>query len=140
MNLTVKRQPAVEHAIPGELYIDGRFAYFTLERVQVAIPAGRYPVVLTVSQRAMDGQLWTPDPDHRLPLIDNVPNRSGIRIHALNEAYQSDGCIGVGMHQMGITIRQSRAALTTLVSILAIAREPVWLTVEAPAAERALSA
>lgn len=133
MILTVKRQPAVEQAIPGEFYIDGRFAYYTLERQGVEIPPGRYRVRLTVSGRAERGTLWTPDPEFRLPLIENVTGRSGIRVHSLNEAWQSDGCIGIGMHQMGVTIRQSRTALTTFVGILSATTEPVWLTVEAPA-------
>lgn len=139
MDLLLKRQVAVEHAIPGELYIDGRFAYFTLERVQVAIVPGRYRVLLTVSQRAIDGQLWTPDPQHRLPLIADVPGRSGIRVHALNEASESDGCIGIGMHQMGATIRQSRAALSTFIDMLKTHGE-AWLTIQPATTERTLRA
>lgn len=87
---------------------------FTLEREAVLIPAATYLVTLTVSQRALRGELWTPLPDGRLPDVHAVPHRSGIRIHALNESKQSQGCIGVGRAHTATTITQSRAALTDL--------------------------
>lgn len=133
MELRLQRQPAMDGALPGDLSIDGTWAYFTMERAAVAIALGRYRVRLTVSTRATIGQLWSPDPDDRLPLIENVPGRAGLRFHALNEAAESDGCIGVGQQRMGVTIRRSRPALFDFMAKLSSAEkahEEVWLTIE----------
>ena len=53
---------------------------------KTAIPEGTYEVKLTHSPRFKK----------ILPEILNVPNFSGIRIHSLNKAEESEGCIGVG--------------------------------------------
>jgi hypothetical protein len=80
----------------GELYINEKYVTDTLEdRVRpegekvygkTAIPEGTYEVKLTHSPRFKK----------ILPEILNVPNFSGIRIHSLNKAEESEGCIGVG--------------------------------------------
>lgn len=143
MELLLQRQPAIDGALPGDLSIDGVWAYFTMERAAVAIASGRYRVRLTVSTRAMIGQLWSPDPDDRLPLIENVSGRSGLRFHALNEAAESDGCIGVGQQRMGVTIRRSRPALFDFMATLAAAEkahEEIWLTIENAKREAPLKA
>lgn len=135
MEITLHRHDATDGAIFGELFLQGRFAYFTLERQAVAIPIGRYPVRLTHSQRAELGTLWTPDPEHRLPLIEDVPGRSGIRFHALNLASQSDGCIGVGYEHAIDTMSHSRQALTDLIGQIDQAEkadEPIALIIESP--------
>lgn len=119
MMLTVQRAPVVGGVLPGTLSIDGAFFGFTAENAAKAIPAGRYTIQLTPSDRAEEGALWTPDPDYRLPLLLNVPGRSGIRIHALNEATtQSEGCIGVGQTFTGSWLGRSQAALASLMDLL----------------------
>lgn len=50
------------------------------------IPAGRYNVVQTYSPRFKTN----------LYLVENVPNRSGIRFHSANFARQLNGCISLG--------------------------------------------
>lgn len=139
MELLVKRAPAVDSAIIGDLYLDGVYAYKTLEHAGREIPAGRYAIALTVSQRATEGELWSPDPRFRLPLVRNVPGRSGIRLHAANEARELDGCLGVGLTQMGVTIRQSRIAVTQLMARLAKDRAS-WLTIQDPSTVQELKA
>lgn len=130
MELLLQRQRALDGALPGDLSIDGVWTYYTLERAAVAIAPGRYPVQLTVSERATIGQLWSPDADHRLPLIEHVAGRSGLRVHALNEAAESDGCVGLGLRRMGTTIRQSRDAVRGFMARLDATSDPVWLTIE----------
>jgi hypothetical protein len=61
-----------------------------------AIPAGRYRVVLTVSDRAARGSLWSPRPDHKLPLLPDVHGFEGIRIHSGTTDRDTEGCILVG--------------------------------------------
>lgn len=132
MRIELRRAPVVDKALPGELFIDGARFSWTLENAAKAIPAGRYPVSLTESQRVQDGQLWTPDTHFRLPLVNNVPGRSGIRFHSLNEYHESDGCIGVGENLTGAWLGRSRAALTRFLPLIDVAQrghEAIWLTV-----------
>ena len=55
----------------------------TLENADFIIPEGKYPVVLTMSPKF--GKV--------LPLLENVPGRSGIRIHTGTKPEHSKGCI-----------------------------------------------
>lgn len=55
----------------------------TLENLPVMIPALVYPVAVTMSPRF--GKL--------LPLLRNVPGRSGIRIHGGTKPEHSQGCV-----------------------------------------------
>ena len=96
MELKLNRIFLGSSATIGELYVDGEHIADTLEdRVRpegekvygkTAISEGTYEVKLTYSPRFKK----------ILPEILNVPNFSGIRIHSLNKAEESEGCIGVG--------------------------------------------
>ena len=86
------RQAPQGKAIHGTLYYcqDGGLnkvflvhAASTLENVQYAIPALIYRVAVTMSPRF--GKL--------LPILYNVPNRTGIRIHGGIKPEHSRGCI-----------------------------------------------
>ena len=57
--------------------------YETLENADFIIPAGRYRVSLT----------WSPKFKKLLPLIEDVPNREGIRIHTGSIPEHSTGCV-----------------------------------------------
>jgi len=57
--------------------------YNTLENADYIIPAGNYPVSLT----------WSPKFKKLLPLIENVPDREGIRIHTGTVPEHSTGCV-----------------------------------------------
>lgn len=109
----VQRSPAVGTGVPGVLTLGDGWQCYTLERLSTLIPVGVYPVTLTVSSRATQGLLWSPDPSFRLPLI-TVPGRSGIRIHAANTPEQLEGCIAVGQMHVDDRLWQSRAALSAL--------------------------
>lgn len=85
------------HATHGKLTVvendKALFECFTIERewsnnkVGVScIPQGKYSVVKTYSPRFKKD----------LYLIENVPNRSGIRLHPANYARQLNGCIAFG--------------------------------------------
>ena len=65
-----------------------------------AIPAGTYQIEMTFSQRFQ----------RVMPLLLNVPNFTGIRIHAGNTANDSSGCILVGFSTDGTRVIDSRAA------------------------------
>lgn len=118
MILTLIRRDRVDaaDALFGTLACDGRAQCLTLERASKPIAPGRYPVLMTVSGRAEAGSLWSPRLDHRLPLIDQVPRRSGLRFHAANEASQLEGCIAPGESRDGDRLVQSRIALIALMA------------------------
>ena len=70
-------------AITGRLVIDGRWFCNTLERVGYQILALCYPVRVTQS----------PKFKRLLPIVQNVPQRSGIRFHRGTKPQHSTGCI-----------------------------------------------
>ena len=70
-------------SITGRLVINGRWFCNTLERVGYQIPALCYPVRLTMSPRFK----------RLLPIVQNVPQRNGIRIHRGSKPQHSTGCI-----------------------------------------------
>jgi len=55
----------------------------TLENADYLIPAGTYPLRLT----------WSPRFKKLMPLIDEVPDREGIRIHMGTKPEHSTGCV-----------------------------------------------
>lgn len=94
MNLYVMRNLYTDHSTRGLLIINNEVFCYTLENVvrpknsvkikgETAIPAGRYEVVINYSNRFK----------RMMPLLLNVPNFSGIRIHGGNTVKDTDGCI-----------------------------------------------
>ena len=55
----------------------------TIENADYLIPAGTYPLRLT----------WSPRFRKNMPLIDEVPEREGIRIHMGTRPEHSTGCV-----------------------------------------------
>ena len=78
----IRNQPKGS-AITGRLVINGRYFCNTLERVGYQIPALCYPVRVTQS----------PKFKRLLPIVQNVPQRSGIRIHRGSKPEHSSGCV-----------------------------------------------
>lgn len=135
MNLLLQRAAAAGKSRPGDLFIGADRYCFTLENEAKKIPAGRYPIVLTVSGRAERCELWTPDLACRLPLLMNVPGRSSIRMHAANEYAQLEGCIATGRTWSGDWLGVSRRTFAPLMAQLtaaADAKEPIWIDVRDP--------
>jgi hypothetical protein len=116
---TLKRKVPTESATLGELLDEhGQLLAFTLEDPTIlaganevskewltrekvygktAIPAGRYRVVYTYSQRFQK----------QLPLIIDVPYFTGIRLHGGKSAENTDGCVLLGAgHIMRIDGRE----------------------------------
>lgn len=96
MLITVKRKNFSETATIGEMLIDGKFLCHTLEDkvrdkgekifAKTAIPYGKYEVVTSMSNRFKKV----------LPLLLDVPNFAGIRIHSGNTSANTEGCLLVG--------------------------------------------
>ena len=83
MYIRLIRNEAKGNAITGRLVINGRWFCYTLERKGVEIPALCYHVCVTQSPRFK----------RLLPIVQNVPQRSGIRIHRGSKPEHSSGCV-----------------------------------------------
>jgi hypothetical protein len=142
VELVLQRDDATPERTIGHLFVDKQYACFTLEdclrdRPKVlnstAIPAGRYRVVITRSQRF----------ERMLPLLLDVPDFSGIRIHAGNTDKDTSGCILVGLSRAHDSILSSQMALAELQPQIAgaIAKgEGCWITILNPLPEGTLKA
>jgi hypothetical protein len=129
MNLKLVRRTLTEQSTIGTLSINGVFECFTLEdRVRpvkihgaTAIPAGIYEITITFSDRFQKP----------LPLLLNVPNFAGIRIHPGNTAADTEGCILVGTTERKDFIGRSRVAFKALFAKLeaALKKEKVFIEV-----------
>lgn len=88
-----------------------------------AIPRGRYKITITFSNRFQ----------RMLPLLNNVPGFSGIRIHPGNTSEDTEGCILPGMNRDTDSVTQSRTAFTFLFNrlrfVLDKKSEEVWITI-----------
>jgi hypothetical protein len=112
VKLHVIRSWAGEHCTIGLLTVNGLKECFTLEDKvraekvygETAIPAGTYNVVITPSKRFK----------RDLPLLENVPNFEGVRIHPGNTAADTDGCLLVGTSKGPDVIFESRKAFDAL--------------------------
>ena len=113
MKLILRRRWFTDTTTIGELRTpDGAFVCFTLEDVvrpkgaakvyaRTAIPAGVYSVIINESRRFKA----------LMPLVQNVPGFSGIRIHPGNDHEDTEGCILVGRRRgPNMTIVESRLA------------------------------
>ena len=83
MYIQLIRNKPQGNAITGRLVVDGRWFCNTLERVGYQIPALCYQIRVTKS----------PKFKRLLPVVQNVPQRSGIRFHRGTKPQHSTGCI-----------------------------------------------
>ena len=121
MKLRLERTWCGPKCTIGQLLVDGASECFTLEDVvradgvkvygETAIPAGSYPVTITPSARFK----------RDLPLIENVPNFEGIRIHPGNTAEDTHGCVLVGRTKGPDFVGESKAAFAALYAKIAAA-------------------
>jgi len=123
MNITLKRIAKQATYTIGRLSVDGEYLCDTLEPKvrnlkkekkvpgRTAIPAGTYRLLITKSYRF---RRW-------LPLLMDVPQFQGIRIHAGNYPEDTQGCILVGWNRKRGMVVNSRSALQMLMMRLTAA-------------------
>lgn len=152
MELFLKRKYYKPGYIIGKLYVEGdvyhktqRYLCDTLEpksghltasmklseikRIKkqlgaVAIPPGRYPVLITKSTKF---KKW-------LPLLVGVPGFSGIRIHAGNCPEDTRGCILPGLNRRKGMVLNSNACLSEIMHLLQDSYtrgDAVWVRIKA---------
>ena len=124
MMLRLMRNRSRHRVTFGTLFVDGVLECLTLEDEmrerpgapvsawkvpkETAIPAGRYRLGLTMSVRF--GRV--------LPVLENVPGFTGIRIHTGNVIDDTEGCILVGRRASGRMIPESRMTFRKLMATL----------------------
>ena len=129
MKLLVKRLRHTANSIVGELYVDGVFECYTMEDIErevkvagkTAIAKGTYDVIINMSNRFQ----------RKLPLLVDVTNFAGVRIHPGNTAEDTEGCILVGRTRSLDFVGESRKAFTKLFSKMLLADEgTISITIE----------
>ncbi len=132
MELRVERTDFTPKSTIGDLFIDSVWECHTLEDAvrgpgikisgQTAIPQGRYEVTIDRSIRFK----------RMMPHILNVPGFEGIRIHAGNDAKDTEGCPLLGYTKAKDFVGNSRLAFNRFFDILyeALIHEKVYITVE----------
>jgi len=133
MEMILLRRHLGSKATEGRLFVDGKHECYTLEDVvrdkkvpgETAIPAGRYEVIVNESTRFK----------RPMPLLMNVPNFEGVRIHTGNTDADTHGCILVGTDPGAAfddKLANSKAAYDALFPKIQVAlarKEKVWLTI-----------
>jgi hypothetical protein len=127
MKITIKRLHKSENSTIGELYIDSKFECYTLEDVErevkikgeTAIPKGTYIVGISLSNRFKK----------LLPILIDVPNFEGVRIHSGNNNHDTEGCILVGSSRGVDWIGNSRHTFDKLFAKMQKAKN-ITLTIE----------
>lgn len=130
MQLKLIRETFTDTSTIGRLFIKDMFHCFVLEdkvrdvkiKSVTAIPKGRYEVAITYSNRFK--QL--------MPLLLNVPNFEGVRIHWGNYSTDSDGCLLVGTTKGVDMVGNSRIAYSKLLKLLqeAIKKEKIFIIIQ----------
>lgn len=92
--LEIRRYPEYFGTTPGEFVFMDKIVGYSIElpwrdnaKGRSCIPAGEYGLI--VNQSARFKKL--------LPLVQDVPGRSGIRIHGANKVTELEGCIAPAM-------------------------------------------
>ena len=86
LTITLTRNRRKSNGVFGTMVLpleQGEFVADTIENADFLIPAGKYPLRLT----------WSPRFKKLMPLIDEVPEREGIRIHMGTKPEHSQGCV-----------------------------------------------
>ena len=121
MLITIKRLHKTKVSTIGELLIDGVFECYTLEdterdvkvKGETAIKEGKYKVIINKSNRFK----------RLLPLLLNVPEFEGVRIHSGNTNHDTEGCILVGQTKSKNFVGKSRKAFDALFKKMQAAKE-----------------
>ena len=118
MKLTLQRNESQGNATIGTINADGEFVCYSIEDVirdtkifgRTAIPAGEYQVVIT----------YSPHFQRDLPVLINVPEYSGVRIHPGNTSADTEGCLlpGTSVADDQQSVAQSKLAFDKVFNLI----------------------
>lgn len=133
MELKLTRRWLTKDSTIGDLTVNGQWECFVIEDnyptpwvktpAKTAIPVGHYEVIVNLSNR------FKVD----MPLLLNVPQYQGIRIHPGNTSADTEGCLLPGRQRDVDKVLESRLAYDALFTKIkaAIAKgEKVCITIE----------
>lgn len=138
MEIQIKRITFTDKSTISECSIDGVKECVILEDKvrenepkvfgQTAIPYGHYKVIVTKSERfsKLAGH------DVYLPLLLNVPNYEGVRIHPGNKPEDTEGCLLPGTESATDMVANSRTAFIRLndkINNALKSGQDVWLSI-----------
>ena len=119
MKLRLIRDEFTDKSTIGKLYVNGTYSCETLEDKdrqietggtkipgQTCIPRGTYEIIIDFSNRFQV----------RMPLLLNVPQFTGVRIHPGNVSTDTEGCVLVGKTRGVDFVGDSRIAYNALFS------------------------
>lgn len=153
MNITVDRKWKKDTYTIGKVTIDGKYFADSVEdrdrglsdnmtvakinslKVygKTAIPTGTYDIKMTYSPK-FASRVWAKKYDGMVVQIMNVKGFSGVRIHPLNSAEDSLGCIGMGKNTIKGKVTQATLYYYRLVDEFIMPaikrREKVTITIE----------
>lgn len=120
MELILTRKQYTTRSTIGELSIDRKFECYVLEdpvrpekiKTETAIPAGTYDIVINHSDKF----------GVQMPLLEDVPNYAGIRIHPGSSPEDTWGCLLPGTNHGVDSISGSQEAYVTLFAKLSKAQ------------------
>ena len=112
MKIIIVRDTFTENSTIGKMLIDGAFFCYTLEdtirevkiKGETAIPYGTYKVIVNMSNRFQ----------REMPLLLNVRNFEGVRVHNGNTKADTEGCILVGSTKSKDFIGNSKSTFNAL--------------------------
>lgn len=136
MDFQLQRTDFTDESTIGSLSVNGKFECFILEDkdrklevtgnvkvpAKTCIPRGKYQIVVTHSNRF--GRM--------LPLLLNVPQFEGIRIHTGNYAKNTEGCLLPGKIKGKNAVLNSTEAWGELFDKILKAHnrgEKIWITI-----------
>lgn len=129
MNILLTRKEFTDNSTIGDFLLDSEFFCYSLEDVvreqkipgKTAIPEGKYRVVINQSNRFR----------RAMPLLLDVPNFEGVRIHNGNTAEDTEGCILLGFTKSKDFIGKSTAAFNKFFDLLymSLRDEECWLEI-----------
>lgn len=130
MKLLLKRIHKTQNSTIGELYIDGKFECYTIEDIErevkikgvTAIPKGTYQIIINMSNRFKK----------LMPLLLNVPNFEGVRIHSGNTSADTEGCLILGQTRSIDFVGNSKNAIAKFMPKLeqGLKQGKVFITIE----------
>lgn len=127
MKIKVDRIYKGESYTIGKMYLNGEYFCDTLEDAvrpvkipnETAIPAGTYKVEVT----------YSPKFKRDLPLLIDVPNYTGIRIHNGSNKDHTSGCILVGFNKTKGQLTDSHIMCKLLTKRLKSLSEPIEIEI-----------
>ena len=153
MEIVVDRRWKRDTYTIGNMYINGKFFSNTLEDKdrglkdsmtlqdisnlkvygQTAIPTGTYEIKMTYSNKFAT-RAWGKKYKGYVPQLMNVKGYSGVRIHPMNTAADTYGCLGVGKNSIKGMVTNSQAYYYKLLDNYIVPavnkREKITLTIK----------